>query len=95
MESYETVIIILIITLGSVLGWLFTESSECNIPKHIPQLDRKPFNCRPCLTFHIIWIISGIAAFSIESLRLFIAGISLALLIFIAFYLVNKIQIDD
>ena len=95
MEIYETIMLLLLIVLGNLLGWLFTESSEYNIVKHIPQLDKKPFNCRPCLTFHFVWIMSALVALAVGSLRLFIIGFLMAFINYIALYLLNQLRIDD
>ena len=34
------------------MGRLFTEKAK-------PLLPFKPFNCRPCLTFHLTWLLTG------------------------------------
>ncbi|NDV97310.1 hypothetical protein D0T84_20760 [Dysgonomonas sp. 521] len=51
--------------------------------------DRKPFNCRPCLTFHLAWMLTGVFALIGRSLPLFGIGVGIA---FIVFFIVKYID---
>lgn len=81
--------IILYITINAIaifIGWLATES-KLRIADQIPQLNFKPFNCRPCFTFHSIWILQVITAYIIGSWIYGIIGIITAFTIwFILWY---------
>lgn len=90
----ETTIIILIINIESFIsGWLLTENKYLTIAHISKKFDKKPFNCRPCLTFHLVWIQSGIYAIIEKSYPIFIIGITLAFIIFGFLYLRNKSKI--
>jgi len=61
------------------------------LPELNKHLDRKPFNCRPCLTFHLMWTLTALCALVTASVVLFIAGIMTAfILFFIVRYIDNK-----
>lgn len=61
------------------------------LPEVWTILDRKPFNCRPCLTFHLTWMLSGIFAFARQSWTLAGIGIVVAFIVFfIVKYIDNK-----
>lgn len=65
------------------------------LPLYLPLisslLDRKPFNCRPCTTFHLIWLLVAIEAYLLESVCLFLTGLALAFVVFgIVNYTENK-----
>lgn len=59
------------------------------LPEVWAILDRKPFNCRPCLTFHLTWMLSGIFAFARQSWTFAGIGIVVA---FIVFFIVKHID---
>ncbi len=80
---------------GIILGKLFTESSRLALPKVWKYLDRKPFNCRPCFTFHFLWIIYALVAFKLNSVSFFIVGFIYSLSIFCVLYLNNKNKISN
>lgn len=86
-------LIILFVTL--LLSRLLTESRQYAIANRFPELNRKPFNCRPCLNFHLIWLLSAIAAWIIGSIILFIMGIILAFAVFAVLYLRDRWRIED
>ncbi len=72
--NFTHIVVLAVINLTALYtGWLLTETKRRIADKH-PLLDRKPFNCRPCLTFHFGWILSGMAALVINSLPFFILG---------------------
>lgn len=52
------------------------------LPEIAPILDRKPFNCRPCTTFHLTWMLIGIGAWLTGSICLFVAGVAIAFVVF-------------
>ncbi|MDR0825212.1 MAG: hypothetical protein LBN74_08970 [Prevotella sp.] len=47
------------------------------------RLDRKPFNCRPCLTFHLIGMSVSLTALLSRSSELFWTGIPVAFTVFL------------
>ena len=61
------------------------------VPRWHRLLDRKPFNCRPCFTFHCLWMGLGGLAWWCGSFALFGGGIVVAFVIFfIVKYIDNK-----
>ncbi|GAB6012720.1 hypothetical protein [Viscerimonas tarda] len=80
---------------GYFLGWILTEHPYFALAGHFPKLNRKPFNCRPCTTFHLIWLLQGIAAVHIESFTFFLIGLACAFIVFILLYSDNNNKIDQ
>ncbi|NDV69299.1 hypothetical protein [Dysgonomonas sp. 25] len=67
----------------------------CILPLHLPRLhtffDRKPFNCRPCFTFHCTWLAMAVFAWLLASWQVLLAGIVAAFVLFaIVRYIDNK-----
>lgn len=96
MESLHFIHIILqggIIILSLYLGWLLTETEHRLADKH-RLLDRKPFSCRPCLTFHIGWILSGTIALPIGNFSFFLLGLILSLITWLILEIESKNKID-
>ena len=61
------------------------------LPEVSNRLDVKPFNCRPCLTFHLCWTMMTAAAWIAGTFRWFVAGVAIALVVFwIVRYIDNK-----
>jgi hypothetical protein len=53
------------------------------LPALDKRLDRKPFNCRPCLTFHLTGMFVTLAALLFRASELFLAGIPMAFIVFL------------
>lgn len=68
------VIVAAAIVLG---GWL-----SVILPETDSRLDIKPFNCRPCLTFHLCWMMMAAVAYIVETCYWFVAGVMIALVVF-------------
>jgi hypothetical protein len=80
---------------GYILGRILTEHPDLNLADHFPALNRKPFNCRPCLTFHLIWTLQGTAALILKSPPFFSAGLGCAFSIFMFLYINAKDKTDE
>ncbi|PXV58406.1 hypothetical protein CLV62_14915 [Dysgonomonas alginatilytica] len=78
---------------GILLGKILTESKHLALNRFSDKLDRKPFNCKPCLTFHLLWIICTIVSIVISSLLFWVVGVFFALAIFGILYLNDKSKI--
>lgn len=90
----NTLILIIINILGTFFGWLLTENYNTRIAR-IKLLNRKPFSCRPCMTFHIIAISQIIVATSIGSILYGIIGIGCAFFIFFCLWYQDKKHIQE
>lgn len=84
---------VIIIVLGIYAGAAFSESERFALNKRSSWFDRKPFNCRPCLTFHLLWIQFTIAAIILGSWEFFFTGLVSSIAIFGMLYLDNKHKI--
>ncbi|WP_029902127.1 hypothetical protein [Prevotella sp. 10(H)] len=60
---------------------------------HLPELDnffdRKPFNCRPCFTFHLMWITSLLAGLMVNRISIVLTG---AVAAFVLFFITKTID---
>lgn len=81
--------------IGIFLGWLLTENRRWALTCIWSGLDRKPFNCRPCLTFHLLWIMYVGVAFILKSVHFGLVGLVLSFVVFFGLYFENKSKIED
>ena len=83
----------LIITLTIVVSVY----AACRLGAHwsveLPTLntdfDQKPFNCRPCMTFHLVWIFTTLFAAIGQNHVLLVAGFVVA---FAVFFIIKHID---
>lgn len=88
MEILE-MIILLAVSNAAAIYW--GEELSLSLPRLCKWLDNKPFNCRPCSTFHLSWSLSAYFAWIASSWLLLIAGVAVAFIIFfIIRYIDNK-----
>lgn len=81
--------------IGIFFGWLFTENSRWALTRIWSGFGRKPFNCRPCLTFHLLWIMYMVVAFMLKSLQFGLMGLILSFVVFLGLYFEGKSKIED
>lgn len=88
----ETIIINIILITGVVISCVLGERLSITLPRASKYFNQKPFNCRPCFTFHLTWIFITILSIVIQSLNVLISGLISAFIIFlIVRYLDGKI----
>ena len=58
------------------------------------RFDRKPFNCRPCLTFHLTWLLSTFLALIACSWWLFVSGVLTAFVVFAVVKYIDNQKIE-
>ena len=66
---------------GYTLGWFFTEKFDLASKSSLFRF--QAFECRKCLTFHCIWVLSGIMACLFVDWKVLAAGVICAALTFI------------
>ena len=87
----QTILLVLFVAAATTVALYLGAILPFILPQISPLLDRKPFNCRPCTTFHLIWMLIAVEAYLLESVCLFLTGIALAFIIFgIITYTKNK-----
>lgn len=79
----EAIIIYIILSTVITASFILGEILPLNLPRISKRFNRKPFNCRPCFTFHLTWISISILSVIIQSLDLFVSGLISAFIIFI------------
>ncbi|MEN9918326.1 MAG: hypothetical protein RL662_762 [Bacteroidota bacterium] len=71
------------------LGWLLTETSF-RLADKFHFFNKRPFNCRPCLTFHLTWIHAGAISLTESNIKLFLYGVLMAAVIWIGLEIENR-----
>lgn len=90
----ETIIINIILITGVVISFILGEKLSIILPRTNSYFDRKPFNCRPCITFHIAWICTTIGSVIVRSMELFISGIISAFIVFLIVIYIDSKKIE-
>lgn len=84
--------IITILFISAVIGIWTADKLAQFLPELHVLFDRRPFNCRPCLSFHLTWISVGGFACLFNSFVLFFGGIATAFVVYLVVkYFDNKI----
>lgn len=90
----ETIIINIILITGVVISFILGERLPIILPRVSMHFNRKPFNCRPCFTFHLTWILTTILSIIVQSLNLFISGLISAFIIFLIIRYIDSKKIE-
>ena len=85
----DTPSIIAILVVSVITAMFWGASLSVRLPEIDHRFDRKPFNCRPCLTFHSTWMLTTFFALIARSYELFAAG---AIAAFVVFFIVRYID---
>lgn len=82
MMCIKFLLLLLSVFVGYVLGYLFTETDKFDLQRW-RILDFKLFKCRPCLTFHISWVLSTFLGCIFEDKTMIGIGVGFAFGLFI------------
>lgn len=85
----QAILINIGITLVVVLSFIFGEIGAVVLPRMSRHLNRKPFNCRPCFTFHLHWLGMALIALIFHSWIIALSGVITA---FVAFAIVWNME---
>lgn len=94
-KDMNTTSIILTLTLISIATLYWGALLSDKLPDIDNRFDRKPFNCRPCLTFHLTWLTSGIFALVFHTWQLIAGGILIAFILFGILKFINNKKITE
>ncbi|MDU1889521.1 MAG: hypothetical protein E6767_02420 [Dysgonomonas sp.] len=78
----ETIRIAVTLTLIAITSLYWGALLSLKLPEFSSRFDRKPFNCRPCLTFHLMWGLSLLSALILWSGYVLAIGFPLAFIVF-------------
>nr|DAE47075.1 MAG TPA: hypothetical protein [Caudoviricetes sp.] len=79
----KAIIINIVLIIGVISSFILGEVLPIVLPRLSRHFNRKPFNCRPCFTFHLTWISIAVLSLVVQSLDLFISGLISAFIIFL------------
>lgn len=92
MEAIITSISVVVAVIIALVGGKF-------LPMVLPRishiLDRKPFNCQPCTTFHLTWVLLALVAYWKHSARLLLMSVVIAFIVFIVVRKLDRNKIID
>ncbi|NDV79346.1 hypothetical protein [Dysgonomonas sp. 511] len=74
------IFVILLLIATTAIYWGLTLS--LHLPELSRHFDRKPFNCTPCFTFHLAWILSVICSYLLHCFTILVGGFGLSLVLF-------------
>lgn len=81
MLVVKFILLLLSVFSGYILGFILTETKFTLSRYRVFQF--KAFECRPCLSFHIAWVISTIIGLYFENYIMIAIGILFAFALFI------------
>lgn len=92
MDLFMTTFMLVVIVVTAFYwgAWL-----SIKLPELDWRFDRKPFNCRPCLTFHFCWLMSVVVGIVLASGWWFAGGIGVSLVVFLIVQYVDNQKIDE
>ncbi|MBK5721269.1 hypothetical protein JGH11_10340 [Dysgonomonas sp. Marseille-P4677] len=79
----DTIIIAVTMSLTAITSLYWGSVLSIRLPEIDKRWDRKPFNCRPCFTFHLTWLLSVLTAAAYESLTILLIGVAMAFILFL------------
>jgi len=91
----ETIFINIGITLVVVFSFLFGEIGAIVLPRLSSIFERKPFKCRPCLTFHLHWLGMALIAFVAKSWIIAASGVITAFIVFAIVRIIDNKKVID
>lgn len=87
----DAIMISVTLTLTAITALYWGEVLSIRLPETDKRFDRKPFNCRPCFTFHISWLLSSLSGVVSGYACLIFIGIVVSFaLFFVTKYIDNK-----
>ena len=86
--AIKFIILIGLVLLAYVLGYIFTETKLDLAQWRLFQF--KAFECRPCLSFHICWVLTTFVSLIYMDWIMLIVGISFAFVLFIGLKIDQK-----
>lgn len=86
---------LLISALSIVISIVFGYYFSLRLPVLHRFFDRKPFNCRPCFTFHLCWAMQAIYGVMMGRLVYVLVGILIALILFFIVKYIDNQKIEE
>lgn len=79
----DAIIIAVTMTLTAATALYWGAVLSIRLPEIGKRFDRKPFNCRPCLTFHLTCLLSALAATVSQCIWILALGVPMAFILFL------------
>lgn len=88
MIAIKFVLLVIFTLLGYTLGWFFT--TRYDLASKSDLFDFKAFKCRPCLSFHITWVLQVFVSLLFNDFIMLVIGVIFAIILFIGLKLDEK-----
>jgi len=96
IEKCDMNVIFLPVIVISVFISLFAgKYMSLILPDMHPLFDHKPFNCRPCLSFHLCWVLFTLYSVITASVLCFYTGVAIAFLLFFILKFIDNKHIEE
>lgn len=88
----ETIVKIILVMIVVSISLFYGNILSLILPRINKKVfDHKPFNCRPCFTFHLTWFLCSLLALLFKSIPLLVSGVIIAFIVFVIVrYIDNK-----
>lgn len=87
---------LLISTLSIIISIVLGRYLSLGLPVLHRFFDRKPFNCRPCFTFHLCWLAQAVYAVVVAGCLLYVpVAVLIALILFFIIKYVDNQKIEE
>lgn len=80
MLTIKFLLLVFSVLIGYIFGWYFTEKNRL-ADKH-PLFRFEAFECRQCLSFHIVWVTSTAISLLFNDWIMVVFGIIMALVMY-------------
>lgn len=81
------------LTLVTITSLYWGSFLSLRLPDIHKRFDRKPFNCRPCFTFHLTWILSLFSSLVLWCEYVFVLGVVLSFVVFAVVKIIDNKKI--
>lgn len=88
MIAIKFILIVFLILISYVIGYIFTETKF-----YLAQFDIfkfKAFECRPCFTFHVSWVLQTFIALLFNDWIMLIVGVVFSFILYLGLYIDQK-----
>lgn len=92
MLALKFFLLILSVFVGYFLGYFLTETKYYIAKYRIFQF--KAFECRPCLSFHIAWVVSTFISLLLEDWIMLLVGVVFSFALWVGLKIDEKIRFE-
>lgn len=84
MEWFEFISLVACVIIAYITGYIFTETRY--YLARYPMFRFKAFECRPCLSFHICWVLTTTISLLYHNYLMVVIGVIFSFILFFGLY---------